>query len=292
QGSHGTQSVTLVRYEGRLGKTECQNRMVAGSSAEVVVFSDGNVHWAPGALSKLVAPFADTTVAATTGALHLKRGEQTEQINEGLFRRLDHLIKKGESSLLSTIGVNGPVYAVRRKDYIRLQPHLVSDLVLPVLLIARGRRVFYVPQAQVLEPAAPTIWHEFRRKRRLVTQGLVALPLLLRASHPLRQPWLFFLLLSHKILRWFGVELLIFAFIATLALIYLPLFQIVLSIELVLLAAAGLGLLFLRNTPKSPSRSRLLSALSFFVLTNTASLLGAYDYLRGHSATRWRTERT
>ncbi|MFO0704587.1 MAG: hypothetical protein U0517_01250 [Candidatus Andersenbacteria bacterium] len=199
-----------------------------------------------------------------------------------MSRRLDHVIKQGESRLLSTVGVNGPIYAVRRSDYIRLQPRLVSDLVLPVLLVARGKRVEYVPEAVGLEPSTTSVWQEFRRKRRLVTQGFVALPLLLRAATPLRRPGLCMLLLSHKFLRWIGVELLGLTLIATLALVLVgaPGFGVVLVLQVAALLAAGLGLLF------SP-----FAALAFFVLTNVASLVGAIDYLRGETATRWRTER-
>lgn len=277
-----SQGVELVRYEGRLGKTECQNRMVERADARVVAFADGNVRWRPGALAALVAPL--DSVAATTGTLRLFRGDTLESRDEGLFRRLDHVIKKGESALLSTVGVNGPIYAVKKSEFIKLRPHLVSDLVLPVLLAARGRRVVFVSEAIADEPSTPSVWHEFRRKRRLVTQGFAALPLLMRAVQPIKRPLLFFLFVSHKLLRWVGIELLLIAFIATLVLVTEPVFQIILILELCLVALAGLGLVF-------KLRSRLLDALSFFVLTNVASLLGALDYLRGETATRWRTER-
>jgi cellulose synthase/poly-beta-1,6-N-acetylglucosamine synthase-like glycosyltransferase len=278
------EGVLLVRFE-RLGKTECQNRMAEQTTADVLGFVDGNVVWQPNALRELVAPFLDPRVAATSGALQLMKEDREEKNNEGLFRRLDHVIKMGESRLLSTIGVNGPIYAVRRDQYIRLRSDLVSDLVLPILLIAQGKKVTYVPQAVALEPASETIWQEFKRKRRLVTQGMVALPYLLKAAHPLRRPLLFFMLVSHKLLRWFGIELLILAFVVSLFLITSPLFSVIVIVEVALLALAGLGI-WLNRLPVP-----FLKALSYFVLTNIAGLFGSIDAVRGQRAVTWKTQR-
>jgi cellulose synthase/poly-beta-1,6-N-acetylglucosamine synthase-like glycosyltransferase len=277
--------VLLVTFE-RLGKTECQNRMAEQTTAEILGFVDGNVAWEPDALRALVAPFADRRVAATTGALRLLQKNREEKVNEGLFRRLDHIVKVGESRLFSAIGVNGPIYAVRRTDYARLRPDLVSDLVLPVLLAAQGKKVLYVPEAVALEPASETIWQEFKRKRRLVTQGLVAIPYLLKAAHPLRQPLLFFMLFSHKLLRWFGIELLMIAFLVSLFLIGSPFFSVLVIVEVILLVLAGIGIV-LRNRVPVP----LLQALSYFVLTNIAGLLGGIDAVRGQRAAVWKTQR-
>jgi cellulose synthase/poly-beta-1,6-N-acetylglucosamine synthase-like glycosyltransferase len=282
--SFSGQGVGLVRFEGRIGKTECQNRMVERLSSDVIIFSDGNVHWQPRAVKNLVAPFSDARVGATTGALHLVRAARVEQVQEGLFRKVDDIIKKGESALSASIGVNGPIYAVRRSDYIRLAPHLVSDLVLPFLLVARGRRVLYVPSAVTLEPTTPSIWHEFRRKRRLVTQGFVALPLLCRAAFFGRRPALLLtLLISHKMLRWIGIELLLAAFIVSLLGLPAGGYIVVVVVELALIIAALVGIWSAVRKRPIP----ILDPLGYFLMTNIASLLGWLDAVRGKTATTW-----
>jgi cellulose synthase/poly-beta-1,6-N-acetylglucosamine synthase-like glycosyltransferase len=282
--SFSGQGVGLVRFEGRIGKTECQNRMVERLTSDVIVFSDGNVHWQPQALKNLVAPFGDARVGATTGALHLVRAGTVEQVQEGLFRKVDDIIKKGESALSASIGVNGPIYAVRRSDYIRLAPHLVSDLVLPFLLVARGRRVLYIPSAVALEPSTPSIWHEFRRKRRLVTQGFVALPILYRAAFYSRRPALLLtLLVAHKMLRWIGIELLLAAFIVSLLGIPATAYVVVVLVEFALVIAALMGILASARKRPIP----ILDPLGYFLLTNIASLLGWLDAVGGKTATTW-----
>jgi len=286
--AYAEQGVRLVSFEKNLGKTECQNRVVKTITTECVAFADGNVRWEAQALRRLIAPMKDPRISGTTGRLVLQNNEQEEQTNEGLFRKLDHQIKKGESVLFATIGVTGPIYAVRTKEFILLQPDLVSDLVLPVLLAAQGKRVVYVENAIANEPSSKDVWIEFKRKRRMITQGIVAIPTLLSSLSPSRQPLLFALLFSHKLLRWFGVELLLIALAASLLLLPNPLFVWIVILEILALFFAGLGLLLNKlGKPAGP-----VQPLSYFVLTNLASLMAKLDYMRGERAVTWKTQRS
>lgn len=290
--SYENRGVELVTFA-RLGKTECQNRVVEslGADVEVVAFADGNVRWEPQSLAALVAPLRDN-VAATTGKLMLERKQLfdptvEEREHEGLFRRFDEAVKAGEDALGSTIGVNGPIYAVRRREYIRLRADLVSDLVLPVLLVARGKRVAYVPAAIAREPASPDVWTELRRKRRLVTQGLIALPLLLRAGWRSRTPGLLSMLVLHKVLRWFGLELLILSFAAQILLLPRAFYGVTVTIGLLALAGA---LVAIARAATNRSAGPLMP-LGYFLLTTFGGLLGKFDLLRGERAATWRTAR-
>jgi len=289
---YASRGVELVTFA-RLGKTECQNRVVEslGADVEVVAFADGNVRWEPQSLAALVAPLRGN-VAATTGKLMLERKQLfdptiEEREHEGLFRRFDEAVKAGEDALGSTIGVNGPIYAVRRREYIRLRADLVSDLVLPVLLVARGRRVAYVPDAVAREPASPDVWTELRRKRRLVTQGLAALPLLLSASWRSRTPGLLSMLTFHKILRWFGLELLVLSFAAQILLLPRAFYGVTVTIGLLALAGA---LVAIARAATNRSAGPLMP-LGYFLLTTFGGVLGKFDLLRGERAATWRTAR-
>src|SRR5262249_14497306 len=56
----------------RGGKVAAQDRAVRETQSEVVAFSDANATWAPDALRRLVAPFADPRVAYVCGQLRLE----------------------------------------------------------------------------------------------------------------------------------------------------------------------------------------------------------------------------
>ena len=67
--SYGGQRVGLLRQEPRAGKTSALNRAVSLAHGEIIVFSDANSLYAPDAVRRLVANFADETVGYATGKM-------------------------------------------------------------------------------------------------------------------------------------------------------------------------------------------------------------------------------
>src|SRR3984957_14707402 len=54
--------VRVLRLEGRIGKTACQNAAAAAASAEILVFTDATTRLQSMALRKLVEQFADSQI--------------------------------------------------------------------------------------------------------------------------------------------------------------------------------------------------------------------------------------
>jgi cellulose synthase/poly-beta-1,6-N-acetylglucosamine synthase-like glycosyltransferase len=156
--------VRLVRCP-RGGKVAAQNRAVAETSGEIVAFSDANATWTPDALRKLVRPFADPSVAYVCGRLALERADGSNR--EGLYWRYELALRKAESLLHSVTGGNGSIYALRRTDYIDVDPRFGHDLALPYLMVQRGRRAVYEPEAVAFEKPTPSNETEYRRKVRM-----------------------------------------------------------------------------------------------------------------------------
>ena len=71
----------------RGGKVAAQDRAVRETSGEIVAFSDANATWAPDALRRLVANFADPEVAYVCGRLVLEAADGSNQ--EGLYWRYE-----------------------------------------------------------------------------------------------------------------------------------------------------------------------------------------------------------
>ena len=125
----------------RGGKVAAQNRAVAASAADVVAFSDANATWATDALRHLVANLADPEVAYVCGQLRLEAADGTNQ--EGVYWRYETWLREQESTLGSITGGNGSIYALRRSDYVDVDPRFGHDLAFPYLMVQRGppRRV-------------------------------------------------------------------------------------------------------------------------------------------------------
>ena len=156
--------VRLVRAP-RGGKVAAQNLAVRQADGEVVAFSDANAVWAAPALRRLVRNFADPEVAYVCGQLRLEAADGTNR--EGVYWRYELLVREAESALGSVTGGNGSIYAVRREDYVDVDPRFGHDLAFPYLMVQRGRRAVYEPEAIAFEKPSRDIEDEYARKVRM-----------------------------------------------------------------------------------------------------------------------------
>jgi len=154
--------VRLLRYP-RGGKLAAQNRAYQEARGEILAFSDANATWAPDALRKLVANFADPDVAYVCGQLRLQRADGSNR--EGAYWRYEMWVRASESTLGSVTGGNGSICAVRREDYI--EHRFGHDLGFPYKMVQNGRRAVFEPQAQAFEKPSAEQEDEYRRKVRM-----------------------------------------------------------------------------------------------------------------------------
>jgi cellulose synthase/poly-beta-1,6-N-acetylglucosamine synthase-like glycosyltransferase len=229
--------VRLVRCP-RGGKVAAQNFAVSVTKGEILAFSDANATWAPSTLRKLVRNFADPDVAYACGQLRLEHADGTNR--EGTYWRYELWLRRQESALGSITGGNGAVYAVRRSDYLEVDPRFGHDLSLPYKLAQHRRRAVYEPEALASEKPSRDLEDEYRRKVRMFEHGW----LMLIAGGFLRGGGALYLaqLLSHRVLRYGSGVLHIALLAASLALVRHGLvYEIALAAQLawLVLAAAG-----------------------------------------------------
>jgi cellulose synthase/poly-beta-1,6-N-acetylglucosamine synthase-like glycosyltransferase len=149
----------------RGGKVAAQNRAVRETTGEILAFTDANALWAALALRKLVRNFADDEVAYVCGQLRLENADGTNQ--EGAYWHYELKVRDAESRLGSVTGGNGSIYAVRRGDYIDVDPRFGHDLALPYRMVQRGRRAVYDAEAVAFEKPTPDNETEYARKVRM-----------------------------------------------------------------------------------------------------------------------------
>ncbi len=114
---------------------------------------------------KLVRSFADPDVAYVCGRLVLTDAAGSNR--EGVYWRYETWLRAQESALGSVTGGNGSIYAVRRSDYVEVDPRFGHDLSLPYVMVQHGRRAVYDPEALAFEKPTPEIETEYRRKVRM-----------------------------------------------------------------------------------------------------------------------------
>jgi cellulose synthase/poly-beta-1,6-N-acetylglucosamine synthase-like glycosyltransferase len=224
----------------RLGKAGALNVGVAHATGDILVFADARQMFSPDALRALVAPFDDPQVGGVTGELLLdgeaarvagrraacrrnparadrrasarvserrrqgeRRGAQRSTIGDGvgLYWRYEKQLRRLESTVGSTLGATGAIYALRRSLYRPLPADTILDDVLtPMRAVLAGYRVVFNERAIAFDRAAADARVERRRKIRTLAGNFQVLWQEPRLLLPLVNPvWLQYL--SHKIGR-------------------------------------------------------------------------------------------
>jgi cellulose synthase/poly-beta-1,6-N-acetylglucosamine synthase-like glycosyltransferase len=260
-------SVRLIRAP-RAGKVAAQNLAVRETDAEIVAFSDANATWAPDALRKLVRNFADPDVAYVFGRLRLRDAAGGNR--EGLYWRYETWLREQESLLHSTTGGYGSIYALRREDYVEVDPRFGHDLALPYVMVQRGRRAVYEPEAHAFETPTPTNEAEYRRKVRMFEHCWL---ITLRGRMLRRLPPLYWIgIVSHRHLRYASGLLHLVALGTNVALLGEGwIYVATLAAQLGLLAAAALG----------------VGVARYYVLMTWATVVALWNYLRRGVPATW-----
>ena len=252
----------------RGGKVAAQDRAVRETESEIVAFSDANATWAPDALRQLVRSFADPDVAYVCGQLVLEAADGSNR--EGVYWRYEMLQREAESRLGSVTGGNGSIYAVRRADYVEVDPRWGHDLSFPYRMVQAGRRAVYEPAARAFEKPTPSNESEYRRKVRMFEH---CWEITLRGSMLKGLPPGYLVeILSHRVLRYGSGVLHLVLLGTSLALVGEGLvYQLVLGAQIALLGAAAVGARIAR----------------YYVLVTWATVVSLWNYLRRGVPATW-----
>jgi cellulose synthase/poly-beta-1,6-N-acetylglucosamine synthase-like glycosyltransferase len=261
--------VRLLRCA-RGGKVAAQNRAVRETDGEILAFSDANATWAPDALARLVTTFSDPDVAYACGRLVLTDAEGSNR--EGVYWRFETWLREQESALGSVTGGNGAIYAVRRSDYVEVDPRFGHDLSLPYVMVQRGRRAVYDPSALAFEKPTPELDTEYRRKVRMFEHCWL---IVLRGRMLRRLPPGYLVeILSHRHLR-YGSGLLHLALLGLNVALVGERAGLVYDLALVLQAG------FLALAAARPGLPR------YYVLVTWATVVSLWNYLRRGVPATW-----
>lgn len=252
----------------RGGKVAAQDRAVRETESEVVAFSDANATWAPDALRRLVSNLADPEVAYVCGRLRLEDAAGSNR--EGLYWRYELWLRAQESRLGSVTGGNGSIYALRRSDYVEVDPRWGHDLAFPYRMVQAGRRAVYEPAALAFEKPTPTNEAEYARKVRMFEH---CWEITLRGSMLRRLPPGYLVsVVSHRLLR-YGSGVLHLALLAT-SVVLAPTgwpYALALLGQLALLAAFAAGVPIAR----------------YYVFVTWATAQALWNYLRRGVPATW-----
>lgn len=233
------------------GKAAALNAGVAHARHDILIFADARQTFAPDAIRALVAPLADPRVGGGTGELVMgcepggrrkgtdrrrattpgwrgtnrrtltdRRADPGSAIAEGvgLYWRYEKTLRRLESTVGSTLGATGAIYALRRSLWRPLpEDTLLDDVLAPMRAVLAGQLMIFDHRATAFDRTPEDSSAEARRKIRTLAGNVQILWLEPRLLVPVVNPvWVQYV--SHKVGRLLVPYALIMLLAASIAL--------------------------------------------------------------------------
>ena len=276
--------VQLRAFAERKGKTACLNQIVPMAAGDIIVFTDANSMFPPDLLLKLSSNFYCEQIGLVTGWTKYRKPGGTEE-TVGLYARLEMGTKQAESMISSCVGADGAVFAIRKKLYLPLQDSDINDFVIPLNVIAQGKRVVLDPAIHCIEQPGENETKEYRRQVRITNRTLGAIGRNIQFLNPFMYGSFSFFLLSHKVIRFLVPFTFLGVLVTALLLITESIFYAGFAIAqlfFIIIGIAGIYKLF---------TGRLTQFCSFFLLTIAAQLVGWLRWTSGKADVMWKPAR-
>jgi len=268
----------------RRGKVRMLNALTRLVHSDLIVFSDANTMYDSAAIRRLVEPFDDPRVGCVIGKQILFAPDHDPLAckTEGLYWRYENWIKEKESRLGAVAGVNGSIFAIRRRLYETMPRHTITeDQVLGLKIMAKGYKAIFEHRAIGWEPLS-TLSDELRRRIRISAGNFQSLFLVPRVLNPFTG-WISFAFVSHKLLRWLVPFFLLAMLTANLVLVGQPFYGSALLLQTVFYTLALLGIML----PKLTGILKILAIPKYFLAMNVAILLGFARFLTRRQRVTW-----
>ncbi len=270
----------VLAFPGNRGKTAALNASVPQVSGEIIVFSDATAVLCSDALRQLVRNFADPDVGAVSGRYTVTQaGGSSTGASEDLYWKYETSLKILESSIASTVGAHGHLYAIRRELYPFPQAGTINDdYVIFSSVLAKGYRAVYDSSAIVYEEAREMAG--FNRRVRIVAGNVQQLREIAGLIRPLHLLPLFFFV-SHKLARLLVPLAMVAALSANLLLRGQPFYLATIYVQagFYLLAAWG---------AQSCLRPKILMLPFYFAMINAAAFQGFYHAFTRRRGMAWK----
>jgi len=276
--------IRLVRQASRLGKTAGLNLGVPKALGQILLFSDANALYHRTAVRRLVRHFSDGKVGYVVGnSRYLEDSRSQADEAEGRYWKFETWLKQFESRFYSVVGADGAIYAIRREFYTPLRAIDINDFLNPLQIVDKGFVGVFEPTAISFERAAGGFRREFRRKTRIISRSLSALVQVPGVLNPFKNSRHWFMLMSHKVLRWFTPFYMMVLLAISIMLWEKPTYETIAILQLSFYSCALVGWF---------SRGRLATFKVFyfpyyFCLVNLASLVGIFRWVRGDLRATW-----
>ncbi|MDX5429537.1 MAG: glycosyltransferase family 2 protein [Bacteroidota bacterium] len=276
--------VRLFRQVPRQGKTSGLNLIVPEARGEIILFSDANSEWAPDAIARIVANFADPQVGYVTGKM-VYTNPDGSLVGDGCsaYMKYENWLREKETAVGSVVGVDGGIDAMRRALYEPLRSDQLPDFVQPLKVVEKGYRVVYEPKALLREAALQDAGSEFGMRIRVTLRAMWALKDMSQLMNPLVHGVFAIQMISHKLLRYLAfVPLVILMLVSTILADEGGFYTLAFFAQIAFYGAAVYG-----HSKEGQALPNYLAIPLYFTLLNLACIQAAMAFLRGEKKVIW-----
>ena len=282
----GDPRVRLFEFARREGKASVLNKIVSQAEGDVLVFSDANTMYVPDAVRCMTVHFADPGIGGVCGNLKLVNpNDNIGGKGETVYWRYENVLKALEGSIRTVFGATGGIYAIRRSLFEPLpiaRTNVSDDFLIPLKVVEKGYDVVYEAAAEARENASVRMQDEFSRKVRIGSADYFAISRIRKLLNPFRG-FVAFGLWSHKVIRWMVPFFLLLLLAANALLLDRSLYRVFGVLQGLFYLSAGFGWLISRLGGKP----KLLAFIYYFVIINSALLVGFVRYVAGIQKPTW-----
>jgi biofilm PGA synthesis N-glycosyltransferase PgaC len=273
--------VWVLEQETNRGKAMALNRAHAVARHPLIVFADVRQTWAPDAIDRLVAAFAEPSVGAASGDLVVESAPGV-MAGVGLYWRFEKWLRRTESRFDSMVSVTGCIAAVRREFFTTLPAGtILDDVYWPLAVAMLGHRVVHVERARAFDRLPEQMGDEFRRKIRTLAGNYQLIGRMPEVLSPWRNR-LWWQFVSHRAMR----------LLVPWSLLAMALTSLALSTPIYRVAFWGQALFytvgFAGRWPAVSQRSRIASSITSFLVLNAAAWIALWVWVSGRASRSWK----
>lgn len=279
-------AVRLIAVLPQRGKTGAQNVAIAQCHSDVVFFMDLGVRFPEDLVATVMPYFDDPNVGAVAPRVAWTNARETAiTVSGGIYWRFEEFLWHHEGRLGLMAWAPGMCMAIRR-ELLRPMPEAFGDdAIIPLWVVAAGKRIEYARQIVVASGRPVTPREEFRARVRMTTRSLGAILHVWTVRRAMGRPMATWAIVSHKVMRWATPLFIALAVLLNAVLLASRLYQLTFSLEVLAFLGALAGWW---NETRS-GRVRTFGALYSFVLVNIAFAIGIWRAVGGKTITIFQT---
>lgn len=287
--SKKTDKITFKNFTDRGGKQEVLNKLfkdyISDKEYDICIMTDANIIFEEDTLFQLVKHFKNEEIGIVCANIKNKNiKERGISKQEQFYISNENTLKINEGKVFkSSIAAFGACYSIRRELIPKIPKNiLMEDFFISMHVLDQEKHIITEAKAICFEDLPETISEEFKRKKRISTGNFQNLAIYFKLIFNAKFG-ISFSFLSHKVIRWIGPFLLIFAYISLWFLSKNPFYFYLLQFSHLILFLAMLDyILMLINI-----NVNLLRFIRYFLAMNIALLIGFFKYAQGVKTNIW-----